>query len=161
MKESPIMKKPAAVLAVLSLAVLALALVPAVGLAAKGGNGGGGHGGGKPTGGGSTGSASISLAYPLVYDANGNGAPNWRDTVSFNVSTTATTEPYVDLQCFQNGVLVAEGWRGYFDGSLDTRNFGLYGGQWTGGAADCTAYVDMSTSRGMQQLGSTTFHVDA
>jgi hypothetical protein len=160
MKESPIMKKPAAVLVVLSIAVLALALVPAAGLAAKGGNGGG-HGGGKPGGGGSTGTSSISLAYPLVYDANGNGVPNWRDTVSFNVSTTATTQPYVDLQCFQNGVLVAEGWRGYFDGSLDTRNFGLYSGQWMGGAADCTAYLDMSTSKGMQQLASTSFHVDA
>ena len=69
--------------------------------------------------------------------------------------------PYVDLQCFQNGVLVAEGWRGYFDGSLDTPNFGLYGGGWMSGAADCTAYLATSTRRGMQRLASTSFHVDA
>jgi hypothetical protein len=50
------MRRPAAVLFVLSLAVLALALVPAAGLAGKGGGGGGkpggGGGGGKPGGGG-------------------------------------------------------------------------------------------------------------
>ena len=160
------MRKPAAVLLILSLAVLALALVPAAGLAAKGGGGSatggkpGGGGGGKP-GGGSTGTSSISLSYPLVYDANGNGAPNWHDTVKFNVSTTTTTQPYVELECFQNGVLVAAGSRGYFDGSLDTPNFGLYGGGWMSGAADCTAYVSMSTSKGMQRLASTGFHVDA
>lgn len=152
------MRKPAAMLFVLSLAVLALALVPAVGLAAKGGGGAAG----KPGGGGSTGgTSSISLTTPLVYDANGNGVPNWRDTVRFTVSTTATTQPYVDLQCFQNGVLVAEGWRGYFDESLDTPNFGLYGGGWMSGAADCTAYLATSTRRGMQRLASTSFHVDA
>ena len=43
-----VMRKPAAMLFVLSLAVLALALVPAVGLAAKGGGGAAG----KPGGGG-------------------------------------------------------------------------------------------------------------
>jgi hypothetical protein len=135
--------------------VLVLALAP-IAFAAKGG--GGGH---KPGGGGSGGTGTISLASPLVYDANGNGLPNWGDTVSFNVSTTATTQPYVDLQCFQNGVLVAEGWRGYFDGSLDTRDFGLSAPQWTSGAADCTAYLDMTNSKGgMTRLGSTSFHVD-
>src|SRR5262245_15011043 len=157
------MRKPAAVILVLSLAVLVLALVPAAGLAAKGGSPAAGKGGGgKPGGGGSTGgSSSIALAYPLVNDANGNGQPNHGDTVAFNVSTTATTEPYVDLQCFQNGRMVAEGWRGYFDGALDTRNFTLWSPQWERGAAECTAYVAKSTSRGMQQLASTSFHVDA
>jgi hypothetical protein len=160
------MRKPVAVLLVLSLAVLALALVPAAGLAAKGGGGaagggGGKPGGGKPGGGGSSGTSSISLAYPLVYDANGSGAPNWHDTVRFNVSTTATTQPYVELECFQNGVLVAAGSRGYFADSLDTPNFGLYGGGWMSGAADCTAHLSMSTSRGLQRLASTSFYVDA
>jgi hypothetical protein len=44
-----VMRKPAAVLFVLSLAVLALALVPAAGLAAKGGNGAQGGSGGDPS----------------------------------------------------------------------------------------------------------------
>jgi hypothetical protein len=135
--------------------VLALALVPTA-LAGKPGGGGG-----KPTGGGTSGGGTISLA-PLVYDANGDGLPNHGDTVMFNVSTTATTQPYVDLKCYQNGVLVAEGWRGYFAGSLDTPNFGLYAGPWMSGAADCTAYLDKTTSKGgMQQLASVSFHVYA
>ena len=165
------MRRPAAILLVLSVAVLALALIPAAGLAAKGGNsgntthgnGGGNGGGGSGGGGGSTtGSSSISLATPLVYDANGNGLPNVGDVVMFDVSTTATDQPFVNLQCFQNGVLVANGWKGYFEGSLDTTwGFGLGSGAWQGGAAECTAWVNMYTKQGWKQLASTSFHVDA
>jgi hypothetical protein len=134
--------------------VVALALVPAA-VAAKGGNGGG-----KPSGGSS--SSSLSLAYPLVFDANGNGLPNYRDLVLFNVSTTATTQPFVNLQCFQNGGLVLNGWNGYFDGALNsTRNFGLSSASWQGGAADCTAYLNTYARNGRwTQLASTSFHVD-
>lgn len=141
-------------LAVLAaLAALVLVLVPAA-LAAKGS-------GKKPGGGGASGGGSIGLA-PLVTDLDGNGVPNYGDTVMFEVSTTATTQPYVHLQCYQNGSLVAEGWRGYFDGSLDYPYFGLYGGSWSGGAADCIAYlVKGSTARGWTTLASTSLHVDA
>ena len=52
------MRKPAAILFVLSLAVLALDLVPAAGLAAKGTGGAGKPGGGKPPGGGGGGSCT-------------------------------------------------------------------------------------------------------
>jgi hypothetical protein len=71
------MKKPSAVLLVLSLAVLALALVPAAGLAAKGGGGGkpGGGGGGKPGGGG--GGGSCAPAAPGVAIDNNYGWSQW------------------------------------------------------------------------------------
>jgi|SRR5690242_19832979 len=135
---------------------LVLTLVP-VALAGKGGGGRGGSGGGGTTSGGTS-----SITGPvMVVDKNGDGLPNYGDTVMFNVSTTATTEPYVDLQCFQNGVMVAEGWRGYFAGSLDTPNIVLNSPMWASGAADCTAYVDKSTSKGMQRLASVSFHVNA
>src|SRR5262245_4962913 len=52
------MRRPAAVLFVLSLAVLALALVPAAGVAAKGSGAGKPGGGGKPPGGGGGGSCT-------------------------------------------------------------------------------------------------------
>jgi hypothetical protein len=133
--------------------VLTLVLVPAA--LAKGKPGGSGGSGGT-----SGGTSSITGPV-MVVDNNGDGLANWGDTVRFNVSTTATTSPYVDLQCFQNGVLVAEGWRGYFSGSLDTPNFGLYAGSWMSGAADCTAYVDKSTKQGMQRLAALSFHVNA
>ena len=69
------MRKPAAVILVLSLAALALALVPAAGLAAKGGNGGGGHGGGG--GGGPAPSTSATLYSSCNPCANGTVARFW------------------------------------------------------------------------------------
>ncbi len=93
----------------------------------------------------------------MVTDLNGNGTPNWGDFVTFNISTTATTQPWVNLVCTQNGVIVAQGWNGYFDGSITSRNFGLYSSAWTSGSADCTAYLTTPT---WSQLASTSFHVD-
>ena len=133
-------------IAALAALVLVLVLVPAASA-------------GKTPRPGSSGTITVA---PLVYDANLNGLPNWGDVVTFNVSTTATTQPYVNLQCFENGVLVANGWNGFFNGALNTsQNFGLNSGAWTGGAADCTAWLDMYTKQGWKQLASTGFHVDA
>jgi len=134
--------------------VLVLAVVPAA-FAAK--QGGGGKGGGNTSG-----SSSISIATPLVYDGNGDGLPNYADILLFNVSTTATTQPWVNLRCFQNGAQVLNAWNGYFDGALNYNwNFGLGSGSWQGGAAECTAYLDKANSRGSwTQLASKSFHVD-
>ena len=128
--------------------VLALALVPAA-LAGKGG---------KPGGHGTTGGGSLALV--MVADANLNGLPNWGDTVSFNVSTTATTQPHVSLQCFQSGVLVYTTQTGYYAGYAWpwTQNMSLWSYAWTGGAADCTAYL---TTPDWTRLASTSFHVYA
>jgi hypothetical protein len=83
------------------------------------------------------------------------------DTITFDVSTTATAYPYVNLLCYQNGTLVAQGWAGFFDGALGNGTFRLYSPQWTGGAADCTANLDMKSNNKWKVLASTTFHVDA
>jgi hypothetical protein len=116
---------------------------------------------GSGKGGGTTGGGTIALA-ALVTDLNGNGTPNHGDTVTFNISTTSTDRPFVNLQCFQNGVLVANGWNGFFVGALNTTyNFDLNSGAWQGGAADCTAWLEMSTSKGWSKLASTSFHVAA
>jgi hypothetical protein len=82
-------------------------------------------------------------------------------TVSFNISTTATAYPFVNLKCYQNGALVAQGWAGFFDGALGSRTFGLYSPQWTGGAADCTANLDMKSGTKWKVLATTAFHVGA
>ena len=134
---------------------LTFGLIASTAFAARGGGTGGGkHGGGGTTGG----SGTISLHSPLVLDRNGNGTPNWGDAVRFDVSTGSTTQPYVNLYCYQNGTLVAGGSEGYFPGALDDGNFGLYAPSWMSGAADCTAkLVNPSGS----VLGSTSFHVDA
>jgi hypothetical protein len=131
--------------------VVSLALVPAA-FAGKGAGGGG-----KPSSGGYS-----SITGPvMVVDNNGDGLPNWGDTVMFNISTTATAQPYVHLVCSGNGVGY-DSWKGVFAGSLDTNwNFVLSSGGWTSGAADCTAWLGMYTKQGFKQLASTSFHVDA
>lgn len=148
------MKHRVAQVAFIAALVVALVLTPAA-LAARGGNGGG-----KPSGGGGSGS-SIHLA-PLVYDANGDGLPNHADVVTFNVSTTATTEPFVNVRCYQNGVLVLNSWQGYFDGALNSsRDFQLGSGAWPSGAADCTANVNRYARNKWNVLATTSFHVNA
>jgi hypothetical protein len=129
--------------------VLALALVPAA-LAAKG------HGGGGTSGG------SSSISQPVMVTDTGTPGLSWGDTVTFNVSTTATTTPFVNLLCYQNGVQVASGMKGFWDGSIDVNwNFGLSSPTWKSGAADCVASLTMQTKRGWAQLASTSFHVNA
>jgi hypothetical protein len=138
---------------VASIAILAFALIltPAA-LAAKGR-------GGKPSG-GSTSGSSIRLA-PLVFDANTNGLPNHGDVVTFIVSTAAT-EPFVNVRCYQNGALALNSWRGYFDGSLDTsRDFILGSGAWPSGAAECTAKLERYARNKWNVLATTSFHVGA
>ena len=117
---------------------------------------------GKRVGAGTTGDSSISAPI-LVNDAAGNGVVNWGDTVTFNVSTTATTTPFVNLLCYQNGALVANGMKGFWDGSIDVnRNFGLSSPMWQSGAADCTANLGMYSNNGRwKTLASTSFHADA
>ncbi len=113
-------------------------------LAARGG------GGGKP----SRGSTTISLVLLQSTD----GLAHWGQTITFNVATTATSEPFVNLKCYQGGTLVAEGWEGFFAGSLDDQIMGLASPRWTSGDAECTAYV---TKPDRTVLGSTSFHVYA
>jgi len=82
------------------------------------------------------------------------------DTVTFDVSTAAAS-PYVNLLCYQNGTLVAQGWAGYFDGALGDRTFRLYSPQWTSGSADCTANLDVKSNNRWKVLATTSFHVSA
>jgi hypothetical protein len=124
---------------------LCLALAPAA-LAAKGG---GAHKGG---GGGSTSASGISL----VVLNSPDGLPHWDGEVTFNVSTSATSEPWVELTCYQNGSSVFVGWKGFFERSLTTQVFTLASNGWRGGAADCTAWLE--TPKGAK-LVSTSFHV--
>ena len=129
---------------------------------APSGGGGGGKGGGKGGGGTTGGSSSVSMV--LVNDANGNGSANWGDTVTFNVSTTATPQPQLTLTCTQNGTTVYRSFTGYWDGYPWpwTQVMLLSSGAWTGGAASCTAqlYYSIDGTRNYN-LASTTFSVGA
>jgi hypothetical protein len=138
---------------------IAIALVALVALVAgpaiAGGNGRGkpGGGGGKPPKPGS-GTGTISL----VLLESTDGVAHNNQWIRFNVFTTATAEPGVNLKCYQGGALVAQGWEGYFERSLSDGNFRLNSPMWTGGEADCTA--DLTTPQ-KAVLASTSFHVYA
>jgi hypothetical protein len=92
--------------------------------------------GGKPATGGTS-----SLALVMWTDNNGNGSPNFGDTVTFTVTTTATPYPTVDLVCSQNGSSVYGAQGAFYDGDPWpwAKYMTLASGSWTSGAADCTA----------------------
>ena len=106
-----------------------------------------------------SGSSSSSLALVTSTDINGNGLPDWGDTVTFKVSTTETTEPHVDLTCSQDGVVVYFATTGYFDSYLWpwTQFMTLSSTAWQGGAAECTAELYYFSGRRMPVLASISF----
>src|SRR5436190_21777997 len=113
-KEVESMTRRIAHAAQLGAIVLALVLVPAA-LAAKGGGGGN-----TGTGGNS------SITGPFMVADTGTSGLSFGDTVTFNVSTTATSQPYVNVLCYQNGVLVMNTWNGFSDQALvGTGHFAL------------------------------------
>jgi hypothetical protein len=142
---------PAGVLLAIAVLALSLALVPAS-FAGKG----------KPVGGGGGGGGS-SLSLVLSTDANGNGVANWNDTITYNVSTSATSAPQVSTACYQNGALVLHGNASFYAGNpfayMDWLQ--LTSDMWTGGAADCTATMYYSSHKGTVTLATLNFHVDA
>jgi len=137
---------------------VSLALVPA---AFAGKSGGGSHGGGGGGHGGTGGSGSLTLV--MYNDVNGNGAPNWGDTVTFNVSTTATTEPNVSLTCSQNGTVVYSAVTGFYSSYPWpwTQDMTLSSTAWSGGAASCVAKLYSISGTSTTNLGSLSFNVAA
>jgi hypothetical protein len=120
--------------------VLALALVPAA-LAGKG----------KPGGGGTTGGAGTFSGPVMVADNNGDGHPNRLDSITFNVSTTATTKPQVGLRCYQGSNWIYDGYVGYFPGYMFSPWFTLDSGYWEAGvSATCNARLFYNDQRGRQ-----------
>lgn len=116
---------------------------------------------GKPGGGGT--SASSSLTLVLADDANGNGSPNWADTVTFHPSTSATSSPQVSLSCSQGGAVVYHANAAWYSGNpfAYMQMMKLSSGAWTGGAADCTARMYYSSGKRTVTLKTLSFHVGA
>jgi hypothetical protein len=87
--------------------------------------------------------------------------PHYGDTITFNVASTATNNPFVHVTCYQGGILVMQGWSAFFPGGLGDGNFGMGSPVWQGGAAECTADLTMYSNDRFKVLASTSFHVDA
>ena len=120
----------------------------------------GSHGGGGSTGGTGGGSGTISL---VVLVPAPDGLLHFGQDVTFNVSTTATTQPWVTVRCYVGGTLVEKDSNAMFPGSLD-EIFTLGGSPlWQSGAADCTATLenwDAYSKQGtITAITSMSFHV--
>ena len=113
-------------------------------------------------------SGSSSIAGPFLVAAPSaspltasSTAAQFGDTITFSVSTSETSNPFVNLNCYQNGVLVMNSWSAFFPGGAN-QNFGLYSPSWQSGAASCTADLGMQTSNGRWKvLASNSFDVSA
>jgi hypothetical protein len=132
-------------LVVVAIAALVLVLVPAA-VAGKGK--------GAPT----APSGTIKL---VPVSTSTDGLLHYGQQVTFEVYTSATAYPWVLLECSQNGSLVYRHANGIFPTSLmQVFTLGLTPA-WTGGAADCTAYLQKRDSRKTQTLATLSFHVYA
>jgi hypothetical protein len=102
-------------------------------------------GGGKPTHGG--GSSSLYLK-DITTGVDHATSARYGDTVTFDVSTTQTQYPVVDLRCYQNGTLVFGANAGFYPTYTWpwAQQMTLSSTMWTGGAASCTAVLSGSTT---------------
>ncbi len=125
-----------------ALALLGLSVAPA--FAAKGGG------------------STITLVQ-LAATTSATSGPSYGQTVTFAVSTNRTDQPWVHLDCYQNGSLVSSESHPMYqpNATNDPGTFTLGGSlAWTGGAADCTAtLVGYSQNFKEQVLAATSFHV--
>jgi len=141
----------------------ALMIIALPAMAAKGGNGATGGGGKGHGGGGTTGTGGGTITLKMVTDANGNGAPNYGDQVTYNISTTAS-EPRVELLCYQNKVMVLDAVTGFYASYPWpwTQVMTLSSQSWTSGAGECTATL-YSWDGWTRTILATplSFHVDA
>jgi len=140
--------------------IKAFTLAIAVGMASSVAHAG--KGGGKRKGGGGSTGGSGSMTIVMVTDLNGNTLPNWGDSIKFAISTTATTEPNVSVECSQNGTVVYGAAAGYYVGYPWpwTKVMTLSSDMWTGGAASCVAKLYYFVGTSTINLGSMNFMVN-
>jgi hypothetical protein len=114
---------------------------------------------GKPGGSGT--SSGSSLAVKMVVDNNANGAPNWGDTITFTVNTSAST-PIVVLNCSQGSSAVYTASAGFYPSYAWPATYMLSSTAWTGGAASCVASLYSYGSNGKYtKLATLSFGVAA
>jgi hypothetical protein len=142
-------RRPGLVLAALAVAGVTLLGASSPALAAKGGKGGAVGG-----------SAESSIS--LVLRDSADDLPNWGEHVSFLVSTSATSRPYVTLTCSQGGSQVSTMTAGFFPDYVWGQDFALSSSAWKGGPADCLADLHYTSANGRSvHLASLGFSVAA
>jgi len=88
--------------------------------------------------------------------------PSYGGQITFDVRTTQTDHPSVNVRCDQDGAWVYDGWESFWAGYVPEPVFTLSSGYWTGGAADCTARLVYFDRQGRERtLTTLDFHVAA
>jgi hypothetical protein len=86
--------------------------------------------------------------------------PTWGSRITFDVSTTQTDRPFVNVRCYQAGQFVYDGWHGFFASYRLDPTFTLASTYWTSGPADCTArLIDFGQNGRERELAAMGFHV--
>ena len=94
--------------------------------------------------------------------AGATSGPRSGDRSRFEISTSQSSSPFVNLRCYQDGALVLNSWSAFFDGGLGDGTFGLGSPAWQSGAADCKADLGMYSAHSRWRvLASTSFRADA
>ena len=106
--------------------------------------------------------ATVSTLKVVLINST-DGQAHWGQSVTFNVSTTATTEPNVSLSCYQSGTLVFSGEAGFYAGYPwpGSQTFILSSPSWTSGVASCTASLYYFGGRKTVTLASLSIPVAA
>ena len=105
----------------------------------------------------SSGTSTSSLSLVLLNSTD--GTPHHGQAATFNVSTTDTSYPNVNLNCYQNGALVLSWTAGFFPSYLWTKDVTLSSPSWTGGAASCQAKLFYSSGKKIVTLATLDFQV--
>lgn len=80
--------------------------------------------------------------------------------MTFDVYTTATTTPWVNVNCRQDGAVVYSQWHGFFTSYRFGQTFDVGPTMlWQSGDADCTADLIKRSANGKKtKLATTSFH---
>jgi hypothetical protein len=116
-------------------------------------NGNNGNGGNK--------TSTSSLRLVLLNSTD--GLPHWGQKVTFKVSTTATSQPFVSLRCYKSGVVVYSAQAGYYASYPwpSAQNMVLKSNAWKRGGADCTATLFYASGSRVITLETKSFRVYA
>jgi hypothetical protein len=88
--------------------------------------------------------------------------PTQGGQITFDVKTTETDHPSVNVRCYQDGTWVYDGWQSFWAGYAPEPVFTLSSLYWTSGAADCFARLLYFDRQGRDRtLATTDFHVNA
>ena len=114
---------------------------------------------GKPAPSGTSGGSGSSLS--VVVKSGPDSTPNFGETITFNVTSTVYKK-WVDLTCTQNGTFVYSATAGFYPEYPWAPDYTLSSAYWTSGAADCSAKLYTTNSKGRQStLATLAFTVQA